>query len=141
MLLPTLMLLIGFLVQPVCLLYTRAVMRGVAGECVRVLATARGSDDEADCRRFALRRLAAVPEVSVFHVGGRDDWEISFKREDCRVSVSIAGHLRPLPLLGMSAEALGTRDEVGTRIEVQVTEQVRSDWVGGGYDDWLKMWG
>lgn len=141
MLLPTLMLLLGFLTQPACLLYTRSVMHATAGECARVLATARGSDDEADCRAFALRRLAAVPEVSIFHVGGSQDWEIDFERSEGRVTVRIAGHLRPLPFLGLSAQAFGTTDGAGTRIEASVSERVRAEWVGGDYGSWIKMWG
>lgn len=141
MLLPTVMFVLGLLLQPVCLLYTRSVMRATAGECARVLVTARDANDEADCRDFALRRLAAVPEVSIFHVGGRSDWEVSFERSDGQVTVRIAGHLRPLPLLGISAEALGMRDGVGVRLEVSVTEGMRPDWVEGGYDAWQGVWG
>lgn len=140
-LLPTLFFLLGFLMQPACVLYTRSVMRATAGECARVLATARTADDEADCRSFALRRLEAVPEVSVFHVGGSDDWNISFDRLDGEVTVRIAGHLRPLPLIGMTASALGAQDEVGTLLDVSVTEQVRPGWLGGNYGSWVKIWG
>ena len=127
--------------QPACLLYTRSVMRATAAECVRAFGTARDDYGEEECRRFALRRLAAVPEVSLFHVGGTDDWEVEIERSEKEVSVRIAGHLRPLPLLGITAQALGTPDEAGTRIEASVTERVQADWVGGSYDSWVGMWG
>lgn len=67
LLLPTILLLLALLMQPACLLYTRCVMEGAAVEVARLAATAR---EGLDVRPFALRRLAAVPEVSVFHVGG-----------------------------------------------------------------------
>lgn len=140
-LIPVLMFVLGLLLQPACLLYTRSVMRAAAGECARILATARDEHDEADCRDFALRRLAAVPEVSVFHVGGPADWELEFAREGRQVTVTITGHLRPLPLLGMTIAQLGRREGAGTRIEVSVTEQVRADWVEGSYGSWTSMWG
>ena len=76
MLLPSVMLLLALLLQPACLLYTRMVMRSAASECARTLATAASGDEEA-CKRFVLRRLKAVPEVSVFHVGGESDWDVS----------------------------------------------------------------
>ena len=139
-LLPTLMLLMALLMQPACLLYTRAIMRAAAGECARVLATGYGEYAEADCRAFALRRLAAVPELSIFHVGGGEDWDVTFERGEGLVTVRIAGHLRPLPLLGMTAELLGSRDAVGTRLDVEVSERVRADWVEGDYESWVQMW-
>jgi len=141
-LLPTVMLLLGLLLQPACLLYTRMVMRSAAAECARVLATA-ASGDEAACKAFVLRRLAAVPEASPFHVGGRDDWDISldYSEGSSSVSVSIVGHLRPLPLLGMSARAFGRSKGDLVELEVKVAEQVRPEWLGGSYDSWLKMWG
>lgn len=138
-LLPTLMLLLGLLMQPACLLYTRTVMHGAAAEAVRVLATSPGADE--DCRDFVLRRLKAVPEVPLFHVGGRSDWDISFEKGSASVTVSITGHLRPLPLLGISARLLGTEDAVGIRVEVRVTERTRPGWLEGDYGSWVGMWG
>lgn len=139
-LLPTLMLLFGILLQPACLLYTRAVMRGAAAEVVRVIGTSSSVPDE-DCRDFVLRRLKAVPEVPLFHVGGRSDWDVSFERGVGVVTVSISGHLRPLPLLGITAAALGERDGAGVRLDVQVTERTRPTWLGGDYASWVSVWG
>ena len=81
-LIPSVMLLLGILVQPVCLLYTRAVMHGTAAETARAVLTARGAEDLTECEQYARRRLAAVPEVSVFHVGGTDDWQIGVAQGD-----------------------------------------------------------
>ena len=137
--LPVLMVLFALLMQPVCVLYTRMVMRHTASETARVLAT---SNDMEVCRSFAARRLHAVPEASLFHVGGDDDWQISLsKSADARVcEVSIAGHLRPLPLFGVVTRALGTMDEVGLRVEESVSERLRPAWLGGDYESWMAAW-
>lgn len=140
MVLPSVMLVFALLLQPVCLSYTRAVMRGAAGECARAAATAYGSDMGA-CKAFALRRLAAVPEVPLFHVGGQADWSIQIDGGEGQVSVQITGHARPLPLLG-ALSALGSmRDGKGVVLRVSLTEQTRPSWVGGDYSDWQSMWG
>ena len=65
MLIPSVMLLIALLVQPICLLYTRAVMHGAAAETARAVATARGAGDLEECKQYARRRLAAVHRDSV----------------------------------------------------------------------------
>ncbi len=142
MLIPTVMLLLGLLTQPACLLYTRMVMRSAASECARVLATAEGSDERA-AKEFVLRRLQAVPEVSIFHVGGRDDWDITldYAQGAQTVSVSVEGRLRPLPLLGISARALGRSEGNLVVVDVSVTERVRPAWLGGSYAEWQSMWG
>ncbi|MBQ9005846.1 MAG: pilus assembly protein [Atopobiaceae bacterium] len=141
-LLPTLMLLLGILIQPAFLLYTRMVMRSVAGECARVLLTASKEDEDA-CRRFALRRLDAVPNASPFHVGGRDGWEVTFDyaEDGSSVSVDIVGRLRPLPLLGVATAALGERDGDLLVLRTHVTERLRPSWFGGSYGSWQQVWG
>lgn len=140
MLLPSLMLVMALLAQPACLFYTRMVMCSAAAECARVAATAYGDDME-PCRTFALRRLEAVPEVSIFHVGGRGDWQIEIDRAGSRVHVGVRGHARPLPLLGVLASAFGAHDASGVVLEVQLDEEVRPSWLEGGYDAWQGIWG
>lgn len=137
--LPVLMLLFALLMQPVCVLYTRMLMRHVAFQTARVLAT---SADVETSRSFALRRLRAVPEASLFHVGGSSDWQVRLNRSpDARFcDVTIAGHVRPLPLFGVVAGALGRRDATGLLIEVDVHERVRPDWLGGEYETWMEAW-
>lgn len=66
--LPTFLALILLALQPVCLLYTRAVMESAAAETARLMTTTTAEDD--DLKEFARRRLAAVPNVSIFHAGG-----------------------------------------------------------------------
>lgn len=139
-LLPSLLTLLMVLAQPVCLLYTRSVMWEAAAETARSVACAK--DLEA-CRGYALRRLDAVPEVSIFHVGGREGWEVGVSRSsDQRTStVEIAGHLRPLPLFGGLSCAFLEHDAEGVVVRVSLTEQTRPEWTAGTYDSWMQMWG
>jgi hypothetical protein len=138
------MLLVALLVEPACLLYTRGVMQAAAAQTARVLATrveGAGGTEEA-CRRFCLRRLEAVPEVSLFHVGGAEDWQVSLTGAEgsSQVSVEISGHARPLPVLGVVAGAFGESDGEGVVLRVRVSERVRPEWLEGGYGDWVDMW-
>lgn len=139
-LLPTLMLLLALLTEPACMGYTLAVMRASAAETVRVVATDYDGD-VADCVAFAKRRLRAIPEVPIFHVGGEDDWEVLIARDEQSVRVSIRGHVRPLPLMGVLASTLGSSDGRGVILEAGFFEKTRADWVGGSYDTWQEMWG
>lgn len=138
--LPTLLLLLAMLVQPVCIAYTETVMRGAAAEGARLLAT---SPSEERCRAFVLRRLGAVPETSLFHVGGSGDWQIDLTRSDGggSTSVEVSGHVRPLPFFGALARAWGERDEQGVLLKVCVTERLRPSWLEGSYADWVGVWG
>ena len=72
--LPTFLTLILLALQPVCLLYTRAVMESAAAETARLMTTTTAEDD--DLKEFARRRLAAVPNVSIFHAGGPLSWDV-----------------------------------------------------------------
>lgn len=134
--LPVLMFLFAMLLQPICAFYTLAVMNHTAAECARVTLT---TGDDAVVRSYALRRLRAVPEASLFHVGGTSDWSIDVQRLDGgrTVSVSIAGHLRPLPLFGVPMQLLGRRDGQGVLIQTEVIERMRPSWLGGSYGDWV----
>lgn len=140
-LLPIALMLVALLVQPVCVLYTKAVMAATAGELVRVAATFRGTDDA--LRAFALRRLAAVPDVSVFHEGGRDAWEVEVggPDEEGVVTVTVTGRARPLPVLGVLASALGRVEGGSVILESRVSGPARAEWIEGGYDAWIEMWG
>lgn len=138
-LLVVIMLLLAMLVQPVCLLLTKTIMNHAAAETVRVLQT---SEDEDVARAFALRRLAAVPPASLFHVGGDQDWTIVIERSDDgrEVTVDIRGHARPLPLLGATTSLMGMSDESGVLLWARQTANVRQDWLRGDYEDWMAMW-
>lgn len=140
-LLPTVLVLIALLVQPACVLYTRSVMAATAGELSRLVVTLRASQDEV--RSYALRRLSAVPEVSVFHEGGPGAWEVSVEGpgEDGRVRVGIEGRVRPLPLLGAIVSALGTSEGGLVTLRVETSSDLRASWIGGAYEEWIEMWG
>lgn len=140
MILPSVMLVFALLLQPVCLSYTRAIMREAAGECARAALTAYGGDMAA-CRSYALRRLEAVPEVPLFHVGGKGDWTIDISSSGGHVEVSIRGHARPLPLMGALAALASQRDGTGLVLSVTLSEEMRPSWLGGDYGDWQSMWG
>lgn len=137
--LPVLMLLFALLVQPICVLYTRMVMRHAAAESARVLATATGEDV---VESFARRRLKAIPESSLFHVGGSEDWRVQLSRstDSSSVEVEISGHLRPLPLLGIVAAQMGEWDAQGLLVRERLSERVRPEWLGGDYAQWMEQW-
>lgn len=139
-LVPALLLTVALLVQPACLLYTRSVMSGAAAESARLAATAKSSTD---VESFARRRLKAVPEVSVFHVGGEEDWSIAVEGVGGArtAKVRIRGHARPLPLMAAIAGALAGADGEGVVMEVEAEVKARADWVEGSYGDWIGIWG
>lgn len=138
-LIPVLFLVVALLVQPACLLYTRAVMSGAAAQGAR-LAASNPSFDEAVA--FVRRRLKAVPEVSVFHAGGEGDWSVNVEGAGSgRSRVEVRGHARPLPLMSAISGALLGSDGAGVVLEVTVEVSSHADWVNGSYDDWVGVWG
>ena len=74
-------------------------------------------------------------------MGGEDDWEVQIVRDERSVHVSIRGHVRPLPLVGVFASAFRSADGRGVILEASFSEKLRADWVGGTYDTWQEMWG
>lgn len=139
-LLPSLMLLFALLLEPACMGYTLVVMRSAASEAARAVACDYDGDFE-DCRQFVLRRLAAVPEVSPFHVGGKDDWDVSIERGGHDATLVVRGHARPLPLMGVIASAFAESDGTGVVLSARVSVRTRPAWLGGSYADWQKVWG
>lgn len=140
LLVPVVLLLVALLVQPACVLYTRSVMASTAAELTRLAATSRGTAE--DARAYALRRLAAVPDVSVFHEGGADAWEVEVEGpgDGGAVTASVSGSVRPLPLLGAIVAALGTSSGGVVELRVETTREVRASWIGGDYEEWIAIW-
>ncbi len=132
-------LLLALLVQPVCMAYTCMVMRHAAAEALRVAATTK---DDGVVRSFVQRRLEAVPPVSLFHVGGSQDWciDVAHATDARSATVSVSGHLRPLPILGAVATMACKRDAIGVCVEESVTSDVRPDWLEGDYESWMSCW-
>lgn len=138
--LPIVMLVLALLLEPACMGYTLAVMRGCAAEVARAALT-DVDGDFSECVLFAKRRLKAVPELSPFHVGGEGDWDVHVERSGGEVEVLIRGHARPLPLMGALASAFALSDAQGVVLEAQVQERLRPTWVGGSYESWQQLWG
>ena len=143
LLLPSFLILLLLMIQPVCLLYTRAVMESAASSAARIMTTSGGDADEA-CRAFVLRRLQAVPNVSIFHEGGSLSWDIEFGHADDGGAsrVKIRGTAKPLPILGAFVGAFAAGDAQGNvAIEVEVSYASRPEWLEGDYESWISSWG
>lgn len=133
LLLPGFLILLLVCLQPVCLLYTRSVMESAAASTARLMITAEAEGEEA-YRAFALRRLAAIPDLAIFHAGGPLSWEIELVRAagDGPVRVAIAGAASPLPVIGVFAGAFGERNSQGdVRVSVEVAYDGRPGWLEG----------
>lgn len=137
-LLPTLLVVLGMLLQPACILFTRMIMMQAAAETARLLVTAEGGAET--CRSFCLRRLRAVPDAALFHTGGEDDWEIDIVGSDSDAAVSISGHARPLPLFGLLAGLVLEHDAQGVVISASYSIRLRPSWLEGGENDWSDVW-
>lgn len=141
-LLPTFLLLVLLALQPVCLLYTRAVMESAAAETARLMTTSELEGDEA-LEEFARRRLAAVPNVSIFHAGGPLSWDIDLGRASAGgvSTVTIAGDVKPLPVLGAFARHMGmSRGGDAVELRVEVSYRSRPKWLEGDYASWIAAW-
>lgn len=136
-LLPCFLTLLLLTLQPVFLLYTRSVMESAAAETARLMITSEGTDEES-LKAFAFRRLAAVPNVAIFHTGGPLSWDIALAQAgestEC-VNVEITGHVRPLPILGAFVQGFGKTNAQGdVELRVSVAYNGRPSWLEGGYD-------
>ncbi len=141
-LLPVFLLVLLLALQPVCLLYTRSVMESAAAETARLMVTGDASDEEAH-RAFAMRRLAAVPDVSIFHAGGPLAWdvELGYAGGGGTARVSIEGAVTPLPVIGAFAGTFGERDAHGdVLLRVEVERAGGPSWLEGDYETWISSW-
>ena len=143
LLLPSFLILLLLMIQPVCLLYKRAVMESAASSAARIMTTSGEDADEA-CRAFVLRRLQAVPNVSIFHEGGPLSWDIEFGHANGEGAsrVKIRGVAKPLPILGAFVSAFAAGESQGNvAIEVEVLYASRPEWLEGDYETWISSWG
>lgn len=142
-LLPVFLLLLLLMLQPVCLLYTKSIMEASAAETARLMVTSSSDGDES-YRSFALRRLAAIPDLSIFHAGGPHAWEVECapaSQAGGPVRVVIEGAVRPLPVLGAFVGAVGEVNAQGdVRLRVEVTYEGRPEWLEGDYAAWVEAW-
>lgn len=144
LLLPLFLVLLLLALQPVCILYTRAVMEGTAAQVARLMITGELGDDEA-YRAFALRRLSAVPDLAIFHAEGPRSWSFELERASQtggNVRVAIEGSVRPLPILGAFVGGFGGLNERGDVVlRVEVAYDGRPAWLEGDYETWVAAWG
>lgn len=141
---PLLLGIFGAFLQPVVLLYDRAVMASAAAETCRVLETQTASDEAVQA--FALRRLGAVPQVSMFHVGGNDGWTVELVGGELadEVTVTVTHSVDPLPLLGVTAGLVANMQADGTCEQtVTASSALAPQWASAlddGPDEWLEAW-
>ncbi len=138
-LLPSFCIVVLLALQPVCVRYTQAVMEVAAAQGCRLVATGEGAD-ERSTRAFILRRLAAVPDIAIFHAGGPLAWEVDYGGEgEAGRFVEIEGWVKPLPVLGVFVGAFGERNAAGdVRLRVRAAMRPRPAWVKGDYDAWIQ---
>lgn len=148
-LIPLLFLLLLMLIQPGILLYNRIVMQNAATEGLRLLSTRAdiGSYSAQKYEGYVERRLASIPAIDIFHVGGTGDtWDIELTGADAsdEVSIRITNTLKPLPLLDFGAVLLRLTDTNGYLVqEVEVSGPTQPDWVwsgGGSPSEWAAQW-
>lgn len=142
--LPILLLALAILLQPIFVLYTRAVMHEAAAEGVRVLMSYEGSGavSQESVHSYIQRRLSAVPNIAAFHTGGLEGWLIAFEGSGStqKVSVKVEGCFRPLPILGIVASMLGEVRGNEVVLTVQVDQFAHPSWLQDTYSTWVSEW-
>lgn len=141
---PLLCAVFALFLQPAFLLFDQIVMTSAASELCRVLETHAATD--AQVQAYAQRRLAAVPQVSAFHVGGAQGWTLACEggELDGEVQVTLSHEVKPLPLLGIGAVAIANMQQNGNvRQEVTAKASLAPGWAAssqGGPADWIGGW-
>lgn len=140
-LLPLLFVVLGMLLQPAILLYSRCIMNEAASEGCRLIAT--NTNDEATTRAYILRRLEAIPNIAIFHEG---DWDITWSGGELgqNATVTIVNHARPLPLFGIAAAFSSSRTPDGSlEQKVEITSTLAPSWasdLGTSPSSWIGAW-
>lgn len=140
--LPTFLTLILLALQPVCLLYTRAVMESAAAETARLMTTTTAEDD--DLKEFT--RPPACRSAQRFDLSCRRAVVVGYRAWPGPVpggvsAVSVSGKVKPLPVIGAFARAMGGTAEGGyVELKVDVSYQSRPEWLEGDYDSWIAAW-
>ncbi len=133
--LPIFILCIGLSIQPIIYMYTKTIMQEAADEGIR-FAMSESNSYRTD--RFIRRRLEALPNSSLFHIGDENEWDIDVIRGAGSVRVVIKGHLKAIPVLGSSACAFLNRDDQGLIIEVESEQITEPSWREGDYETWTE---
>ena len=141
-LLPVFFIVMGLLLQPAMLLYSRCIMNEAASEGCRLVATS--TNDDATTRAFILRKLSAVPNLPILH--DDNEWDISWSGGELGqpVTVRIVNHIRPLPLFGIMAGLASTKTSDGRLEQVtEISSSLAPDWasaLGSSPSDWIGAW-
>ena len=144
LLIPSFLLLLLLMLQPVCLFYTRAVMECAAAETARLMTTATWRRTT-HIGRSRLRRFAAIPNLAIFHAGGADGLgnRVRARDGDRRAGARLdrrfgpaASHLgRVCP--GDRERGNGYGDVL---LRVDVAYEGRPEWLEGDYAEWVSAW-
>lgn len=139
--LPVVFFLLALLLQPICLFYTRATMSSAAAEAARILATRPHHLGDDAIKSFIMRRLAAIPNISLFRIAGDDNTEIhlSGSEGDTTCEVDLTCRAAPLPLTAVLAQPF-LNDSGLIELHVSAREQLRPSNLEGEYDDWISAW-
>lgn len=143
LLVPVFLTVLLLALQPVCVLYTRAVMEASASAACRLMVTS-GEPDAEGYRSFVLRRLSAVPDLSIFHAGGKLAWDIDLSCASGgagEVAVAIEGAVEPLPVLGAFVPLVGEVNGAGDMVvRAEVRYAGAPAWLEGSYGTWTAVW-
>lgn len=138
-LLPTLLIVLTLLLQPVCLLYPRILMYYAAGDVGRMAATSlqqpAGSQMAERLNQLVRTRLTGVIPCSLFHVGDAQSWDVSISVQERvegaggQAEVHIGHRVKPIPLFAPLLETLGRLDGEGALYqEVTTRVSLRPEW-------------
>lgn len=141
--LPMLLAVFGLFLEPSILFYDRAVMEAAAAETCRVVETQTA--EESAVEAYALRRLGAVPSLSVFHMGGDAGWTVELEGGELEeVTVTVTHRVSPLPLLGVTAGLGGSMQGDGSCLQsVSATSALAPSWaaeLGSSPEEWVEGW-
>lgn len=141
--LPILFFVFALLLQPALLLYDRCVMQSAAAEACRLQATQ--SCGEGALKAFVERRLSALPSLDLFHATSCP-WNVAVQGggPSLPAVVSIEGHVRVLPLVGITAATMTEPAGDGCALmRSEVESSLSPAWLaneGGGPDEWIAQW-
>jgi hypothetical protein len=129
--LPVLLVLVFILLQPGIILYDEMAMRFACAQTCRLVASGNESM-AATYERYALERLACVPQHDLFHVhSGQCSWDVSIDGNESskEVEVSISGKIKLLPLFSDVYKLVGAADNDGyMQLNVSETQLVLPTW-------------
>ena len=133
-LIPVVLLLLLFLIQPGIILYNHTVMKAAASEGCRLLSTKTdASADQSSYEDSIRRHLGSIPQQENFHVHQSGcSWSITLEgnEESDSVKVSIENQLELLPFFDFAAQAMGLTNASGFFVQrVEVQRETYGSWI------------